>query len=78
MSSAIGLYLRAFGAFWYDFLVGDRPELFVGSLVILAAVWIGLQAGLEAGLAGLVLTVAVLGLAAWSITRALRQRMPQP
>ena len=31
-------YLRAFGAFWYDFLVGDRPELFVGAIVALVLV----------------------------------------
>jgi uncharacterized membrane protein len=26
--------LRAFGSFWWDFLVGDTPELFVAVLVI--------------------------------------------
>lgn len=26
--------VRAFGAFWWDFLVGDTPELFVATLVI--------------------------------------------
>jgi hypothetical protein len=25
---------RAFGAFWWDFLVGDTPELFVAVVVI--------------------------------------------
>jgi len=25
---------RAFGSFWWDFLVGDTPELFVATLVI--------------------------------------------
>jgi hypothetical protein len=25
---------RAFGLFWWDFLVGDTPELFVATLVI--------------------------------------------
>jgi O-antigen ligase len=52
-------YLRAFGAFWYDFLVGDRPELFVGPLAALAAVWLLLQAHVESGIAGLALFVAV-------------------
>jgi hypothetical protein len=28
--------LKAFGRFWWDFLVGDTPELFVATLVILA------------------------------------------
>jgi len=27
---------RAFGLFWWDFLVGDTPELFVATLVIVA------------------------------------------
>jgi hypothetical protein len=26
--------LRAFGRFWLDFLVGDTPELFVATLVV--------------------------------------------
>ena len=28
-------WLKAFGHFWWDFLVGDTPELFVAMLVIL-------------------------------------------
>jgi hypothetical protein len=28
--------LRAFGRFWWNFLVGDTPELFVATLVIVA------------------------------------------
>lgn len=28
-----------FGKFWWDFLIGDTPELFVGVLVALAIVW---------------------------------------
>ncbi len=29
----------AFGRFWWDFLVGDTPELFVGTLVALGAAY---------------------------------------
>jgi hypothetical protein len=29
-------WLKAFGAFWWDFLVGDTPELLVGVLVTIA------------------------------------------
>lgn len=36
--------LEAFGRFWWDFLVGDTPELFVAVLVI-----VGLTALLVAG-----------------------------
>jgi hypothetical protein len=31
---AIGRGLRSFGRFWWDFLVGDTPELFVAMLVL--------------------------------------------
>jgi hypothetical protein len=31
---AVGRALRAFGHFWWDFLVGDTPELFVAMLVL--------------------------------------------
>jgi hypothetical protein len=31
----IGRALRAFGAFWVDFLIGDTPEFFVGTLVVI-------------------------------------------
>ncbi len=29
--------LRAFGAFWLDFLVGDTPELLFGALIVIGA-----------------------------------------
>jgi len=29
-------WVRAFGLFWWDFLVGDTPELFVATLIIVA------------------------------------------
>jgi uncharacterized membrane protein len=28
---------RAFGSFWWDFLIGDTPELFVAVVVIIVA-----------------------------------------
>jgi hypothetical protein len=65
-------YLRAFGAFWYDFLIGDRPELFIGSIAVLALVWIAINMGLSPTIAGGLLTVLILvlaGLSIWSATR---------
>lgn len=29
--------LRSFGEFWLDFLVGDTPELLVGTLIVIGA-----------------------------------------
>jgi len=33
----IAKYAKAFGRFWWDFLIGDTPELFLGVLVVVAA-----------------------------------------
>lgn len=32
----ISRYVRAFGLFWWDFLVGDTPELLIAVIVIVA------------------------------------------
>lgn len=34
--SAVARGLAAFGRFWWEFLVGDTPELFVGTVAIVA------------------------------------------
>jgi hypothetical protein len=67
-------YLRAFGAFWYDFLIGDRPELFVGSIVVLGLVWLAIIMGFSPTAAGGLLTVLILVLAGLSIWSASRPR----
>ena len=77
MSGTVGRYLRGFGAFWYDFLVGDRPELFVGSIAALAATGLAIDAGLGPELAGLLLTFLVVCLATVSLWRASQRRGPE-
>jgi hypothetical protein len=65
-------YVRRFAAFWYDFLIGDRPELFVGSIAILVLVWVAIGAGLDPTVAGGLLTALILalaGLSVWSASR---------
>ena len=64
-------WLRRFGSFWYDFLVGDRWELFIGPIVALALAWLLLQAGLPAAVCGAVLfaTVAAIGALSVLLTR---------
>jgi hypothetical protein len=32
--SVLARWTRAFGNFWWDFLVGDTPELFVATVII--------------------------------------------
>ena len=36
MTAAMARGLRAFGRFWWDFLVGDTPELSIATLVVVA------------------------------------------
>jgi hypothetical protein len=67
-------YARAFGAFWYDFLVGDRPELFIGVVAILVLVRAVTGMGLPAQLAALLMPGAVCLLLAVSLARAVRRR----
>jgi hypothetical protein len=67
-------YLSSFGAFWYGFLVGDRPELFLGSIGVLAVVWFAIEMGLDSTLAGGLLAVLILLLGAFSLRFATRPR----
>ena len=36
----ISKWIRAFGHFWWDFLVGDTPELFLGMLIIVGVAFL--------------------------------------
>jgi len=61
-------WLIGFGRFWWDFLVGDTPELFVGALVVLGVV-AGLVHGGARTAAIAVLPVLVAGLLVASVLR---------
>ena len=65
----IGRFVRGFGRFWYDFIVGDDPKIAVAVVVVLVvgALLVGAAGvtgtGLVAGLAALLLvafTIAML------------------
>ena len=62
-------YIKSFGAFWYDFVVGDDPVVAIGVVIALGA---------TAGLVALkvpawwLLPVAVAGLLGLSLRRAIR------
>jgi hypothetical protein len=66
--------LRAFGAFWYDFLVGDRPEIFLGSIAALVIVWVALMVGVRSAIAGPLLVLFVLLIGGFSLWLAARPR----
>lgn len=62
-------WLVAFSRFWWEFLIGDTPELFVGMLVVL-----GVAAGLAGtGVAGwVVVPLVVISLLVASVARGAR------
>lgn len=65
-------YLRQFGSFLYDFLVGDAWELFLGPIIGILVAWALVHAGFGAGVTGGVLFVGVLVVTAVHLTLALR------
>jgi len=65
--------VRAFGAFLYDFLVGDRPELFVGPIVALAVVALLVAAGVPSLGAGVLLAGLIIATAGFSLGLVLRR-----
>lgn len=65
-------FVRAFLSFWYDFLVGDRPELFVGPIAALFAAWLVTRAGMPAPVTGGLLFVLVAAIGSLSVGWAMR------
>jgi hypothetical protein len=66
----------AFGRFWWDFLVGETPELFVGTVLILAVAALIAHSGGPRPLAWAGLPVLVLATLGVSLLRA-RPRRPR-
>jgi hypothetical protein len=72
-------WLTAFGRFWWEFLIGDTPELFVGVVVVIGGLAVlCLRPGLRtlAALAAPVLVAAVLAASVGRAARAARRRDP--
>jgi hypothetical protein len=65
--------IRGFGRFWWDFLVGDTPEIFVAVVVIIGAVALLSEAGHFNIASIMVLPLAVLITMRWSLRRAIRR-----
>jgi hypothetical protein len=64
-------FLRNFGAFWYDFIVGDDWVLAVGVLAALALTAVAARSSFES-LAWLLLPLLAAGVLAISLWRAAR------
>ncbi len=64
----------AFGRFWWAFLIGDTPELFVGAVAVVGLVaLLCLDHGLRT-LCAAILPLLVMGLLGFSVWRAGRPR----
>ncbi len=73
MSNRNSLVLRlvkGFGRFWWDFLIGDTPELFVAALVIIGSI-AGLRGAGNNTVAVIALPVLVVCALSVSIRRAI-------
>jgi len=69
-------WLTAFGRFWWEFLIGDTPELFVGAVAVVGVLaLLSLNPGLRTA-AALLASVLVAGVLTASIWRAVRNRTP--
>jgi hypothetical protein len=68
--------LKGFGMFWWDFLVGDTPEIFVAVLVIIGVIALLSESGhfnAAAVVALPVLAVVALGTSVWRAKRATKK-----
>jgi hypothetical protein len=62
--------LEGFGQFWWDFLIGDTPELFVAALVIIGVIALLSRAGHDNAAAVVTLPLLVVIALAVSVRRA--------
>ncbi|HXR22933.1 MAG TPA: hypothetical protein VN786_10285 [Acidimicrobiales bacterium] len=67
-------WLKAFGAFWWDFLVGDTPELLIGVLVAIGLVAVLVKGSSLNAAAVAVFPAAVVVLLGGSAYRARRSK----
>jgi hypothetical protein len=67
-------WVRAFFDFWYDFLVGDRPELFLGPIAVLLIVSASVSMGASGIVSSAIMVLGVLGVGALSLVLQTRAR----
>ena len=69
--SAVTRALAAFGRFWWEFLIGDTPELFVGAVAIIGAVALLCLDHSARDWAGFILALLLVG-SVWKAARKAR------
>ena len=74
MSSFAKKIVVGFGRFWWDFLVGDTPELFVAVVAVLVVIaLVSVAAGANAWAVALLPVMVIVALAT-SVRRAAKKR----
>jgi len=71
-----GRLAAGFGRFWWEFLIGDTPELFLGAVVVVGLVALICLDHALRGVAAGILPVLVAGLLAGSVGKAARRPPP--
>ncbi|MFI5226435.1 MAG: hypothetical protein ACHQ3P_07135 [Candidatus Limnocylindrales bacterium] len=67
-------WIRAFFDFWYDFLVGDRPELFLGPIAVLIVVWASVSMGADPMVSATLMVLGVIAVGSLSLVLQTRAR----
>ena len=67
-------WLRAFGQFWWDFFVGDTPELFVATVALIAVTAVLVHAHAARSVATALLPLLVIGALLWSVRKSWPKR----
>jgi hypothetical protein len=62
--------LRGFGLFWWDFLVGDTPEIFVMTVAAVGLTYLVSERWHQPHAAMALLPALAIGALAWSVQRA--------
>lgn len=70
-------HIRAFGLFWWDFIVGDDYRIALGVIVLLTATALLTRAGVTVWWLLPLGVVAMLGVSVFSVARRTRQRSPR-
>lgn len=66
----LGRWLRVFGRFWWEFIVGDTPEVAAGVALIVLAGWLLARTAQTAAV--VVVPLAIIALLVASLLRGLR------
>ncbi len=66
----LGRWLATFGRFWWEFIVGDTPEVALGVAVIVVAGWLIAKSAQAAAV--VVVPLAIIALLAASLRRGLK------